>query len=152
MRVGGSRETPSPAREEAKRILKGAVGFVGICAAGCWSEELIPVPDGKTEKWGDPMLLPSRQHSQGPGAHPRISPCCKLRKNASSPGFHVKWKLFGARAVSFWIFAENLAEQSFWRPLETGTIWLSWGCIFAAKRKTSSYKTMHTSAANPSVL
>lgn len=35
MRVGGSGETLSPAREEAKRRLKDAVGFVGICAAGC---------------------------------------------------------------------------------------------------------------------
>lgn len=31
--------------------------------------------DGKTEMWGDPMLLPSRQHSQGAGTHSGISSC-----------------------------------------------------------------------------
>jgi len=100
MRVGGPGETPSPAREEAKRFLEVAVGFVGICAAGCRWEELVPMPGGKTEVWGDPMLLPCRQHSRGAGAHPGISSCCELKKNASSSGFHVKCKLFGPRSVS----------------------------------------------------
>lgn len=86
--MGGSGETPSPAGEGAERLLEDAVGFAGICALGCRWQELIPVPDGKTEMWGDPG-----------STRPGISPSRELKKNASSPGFHVKFKLFGARAV-----------------------------------------------------
>lgn len=75
MRAGGSKEAPS---EEAKRLLKDEVGFVYVCAAGAGWEELIPLPGVKTEMGGDPMLLPSRQHSRGAGSHPYS----KLKENA----------------------------------------------------------------------
>lgn len=66
---------------------------MGIRAVGCQGEELIPMPDGKRN------APPDSAHG-GTGAHRGVSPRCELKENASSPGFHVKCKLFGSRALS----------------------------------------------------
>lgn len=62
--------------------------------------------------------FPPRPHNSEPFLHhmgqrsQELCPlCCELSKNPSSPGFHVKRKLFGTRVASPWVFAEDLEKQ-----------------------------------------